>query len=392
MAEETPITLKKKRSYLQVILSTGFLTAVSTALVVYINSTFLESLVKPDQVGLVFSSAYIITLISMEFYGRLIAKLKNHRVFIYAFLIELISLVLMGLNIDRILSLLAFICFTVIMNLLVINFDLLLETISTNSETGRIRGVFYTVYNLGFLFGPLFTGMLVSKYGFTASYFLSAALIVPSILLIFHTYSKSEKVFYKKHTPLKRTLKHIIHDKDLRGIFLIAFMLYFFYSWMIIYSPLYLLELGLDWAQIGSIFTVMLIPFVLLEYPAGWLADKYLGEVEMLTLGFAIMSVSIFSLLFVSNYWEVMIVLFCSRIGASLVEIMRDTYFYKKVDVEDIDLVDNFRNTRSLAYMISPLLASAILAFGFGLNMIFVILGILLVLATVIPTTIRDTK
>ena len=40
-------------------------------------------------------------------------------------------------------------------------------------------------------------------------------------------------------------------------------------------------------------------------------------------------------------FWSV--VMFFSRIGASLLEIMRDSYFYKRIDGDDIDLIDFFR-------------------------------------------------
>ena len=55
------------------------------------------------------------------------------------------------------------------------------------------------------------------------------------------------------------------------------------YAWMVIYTPLHMLDLGFTWEEIGQIFTIMLIPFVLVEYPAGWLADKYIGETEMMS-------------------------------------------------------------------------------------------------------------
>ena len=58
----------------------------------------------------------------------------------------------------------------------------------------------------------------------------------------------------------------------------------------------------------------MLIPFVLIEYPAGWLADKYLGETEMLTLGFVIIGIAVLALLQAATFWQVMFVLFLSRI------------------------------------------------------------------------------
>ena len=46
---------------------------------------------------------------------------------------------------------------------------------------------------------------------------------------------------------------------------------------MIIYTPIYLHEhLLLGWDQIGFIFTIMLLPFIILEFPLGNI--KYIGK------------------------------------------------------------------------------------------------------------------
>ena len=124
---------------------------------------------------------------------------------------------------------------------------------------------------------------------------------------------------------------------------------------MIVYSPLYLLSLGLSWEQIGIIFTIMLIPFVVIEYPIGILADKKFGEKEMIIIGLLIMGISSFGIFFLHTksvlLWA--LVLLATRMGAATVEILRDSYFYKKIDGRDVDLISFFRTTRSVAYIVA---------------------------------------
>ena len=392
MTDESQITEKKKRSLLEVILSSGFAISLSSALVVYINSSFLEMLVPEKWVGFVYVIAYFFTLVVMLSYGKIIKRFKNHVTLLAALAISIVSLVLMSLNLSTVISLTAFVFFIVSYSVTVINYDILLEVLTKKSETGRIRGIFWTSVNLAWVFGPIISGALVNKFDFSVVYMVSALLLVFPWLLIFFTYRGAGHEHFEKHRPLKKTLKRIWKDRNLRGIFAAAFVLYFFYAWMVIYTPLHMLDLGFTWEEIGQIFTIMLIPFVLIEYPAGWLADKYIGETEMLSLGFLIMALSVFAFAYVSGFWIVLILLFCSRIGASLVEIMRESYFYKIVDEEDIDLIDTFRTTRPLSYIIAPLLASAMLAAGFALVNTFIVLAAILLLATVIPFTIKDSK
>ena len=62
---------------------------------------------------------------------------------------------------------------------------------------------------------------------------------------------------------------------------------------MVIYTPIYLHEhIGLPWSDIGIIFTIMLLPFVLFEFPAGKLADGKWGEKEPPIIGIILIAVS----------------------------------------------------------------------------------------------------
>ncbi len=392
MTDATSITKEKKRSLLQIILTSGFLVSAVSALTVYLNSSFLETFLPKDKIGLVFAFSYLVTLIVMEFYAAIIEKLRNHRTTLLVFGLEIISLIFMGLHISPVLSLLAFVVFNVTYSVTVINYDIFLEALTSNEETGRMRGIFWSVVNFAWIFGPILSGILVAKSGFSSVFFLAAAIMVIPFLLIFFGYRNDRPRHFKEHAPLSKTLKRVWKNKNLRGIFLMAFSLYFFYAWMVIYTPLFLLDQGFSWEQIGQMFTIMLIPFVIIEYPAGWLADKYIGETEMLTIGFAIIGVSLIWFVNATGFIAVMLALLCTRIGASLVEIMRETYFYKQVDSEDLDLIDSFRNTRPLSYIIAPLLASALLGAGYHLTVVFWVLAILMLLSTLLPITVKDTK
>jgi len=134
---------------------------------------------------------------------------------------------------------------------------------------------------------------------------------------------------------------------------------------MIIYTPLYLLELGFSWADIGKIFTVMLLPFVFLQYLAGYLADKKFEERDMIIFSLIVISLSTLSIFFLSSksliVWA--LILFCTRIGASLIEILRDSYFYKRIDCRDVDIINFFRSVRPMAYIFGLLIATPIVCF-----------------------------
>jgi predicted MFS family arabinose efflux permease len=153
---------------------------------------------------------------------------------------------------------------------------------------------------------------------------------------------------------------------------------------MVIYLPLLLSkEMGFGWPKIGVMFTIMLMPFLLLELPAGFLADKKIGEREILIAGFFIMFLATLAIprLASAAFLTWAAVLFATRVGASLVEIGSETYFFKHVKEEDTGLISLFRMTRPLSFVVAPLFALPVIYFfsystSFYFLALFTLLGL----------------
>jgi len=148
---------------------------------------------------------------------------------------------------------------------------------------------------------------------------------------------------------------------------------------MVFYSSLYLINLGIPLENFGIIFTLMLIPFVLIQLPAGFLADKKGGEKELIILAVLILSSSVLPIYFL-NTKSIIIwasILFITRIGAALLEILSDTYFYKKVDGRDVDIIDFYRTANPLSHIFAFSICALLLRF-FPLKSVFVLLFLIL--------------
>ncbi len=162
---------------------------------------------------------------------------------------------------------------------------------------------------------------------------------------------------------------------------------------MVIYTPLHLVHLGFSWADIGIIFSIMLLPFLFFELPLGPIADKYTGEKEIMAIGFIILGLSTISLSFItsSNLFVWAILLFATRTGASFVEVMSETYFFKQVTGSRIHAISFFRLTRPIALIISPLIASVSILY-FGEQYSFIVLGIICLYGLRFVIPIVDTR
>jgi MFS family permease len=137
----------------------------------------------------------------------------------------------------------------------------------------------------------------------------------------------------------------------------------------------------------------MLIPFVIVQYPLGKLADRKYGEKEIMIIGFVIMAIATMVLPFITStnvaIWG--IALFMTRVGAAAAEIMMETYFFKTVSSRDTAVLGLFRITRPLSNFIAPLVT------GFGLifmshNYLFILIGIISLVGIIPAMMIKDTK
>jgi MFS family permease len=330
-----------------------------------------------------FIVAYAITLALIFNWHRLVRRFGKKNVFLADFLVKAIFLlILANLPVGKI-GICFLIGYMILTVLSWIDIDILLETCSRDHKTGRIRGTYLTIMNAGYLVAPFFAGIVLNKYGFQPV-FLAAALLILAVWLICFFKLRNIDGSQIERVNFVELLRKLSKRKNVLRIYYVSFILELFYALMIIYTPLYLLELGFSWVDIGKMFTVMLLPFVLFQYPAGYLADKKFEERNMIIFSLVIMAVSTAVIFFISSksvlLWALL--LFCTRIGASLIEILRDSYFYKRIDCRDVDIINFFRSVRPMAYIIGLLIATPIvyflhIRFVFPLISIGVLTGIL---------------
>jgi MFS family permease len=83
-------------------------------------------------------------------------------------------------------------------------------------------------------------------------------------------------------------------------------------------------------------------------------------------------------------------ILFITRIGASMIESMVETYLFKKVTDKNLYIVSLYRVVRPLAYIIGPALGSILLIF-FDIKYLFLVLGSIMILGVNFSLKIKDT-
>lgn len=354
----------------------SFMLGISVALVMYIESDYFKTATLSENVTAYFILAYFFALLLIFNWHRLIKKFGEKKVFLANLLAEAFFVfVLAALPVGKV-GVFFLMIYIVSVSLTWIDIDILLEAGSRDHKTGRIRGAYLTIMNAGLLVAPFFAGLLIQKWSFQPVFLAASFLVFIVWSICFWKVPDFDKLPVKKSSFFE-LLKKIRKRKNILRVYYVSFLLEFFYALMVVYTPLYLLELGFSWAKIGQIFTIMLLPFVLFQYPAGYLADKKFEERDMIIFSLLVMTVSSGALFFVSsnNFFIWAVLLFCTRIGASLIEVLRDSYFYKRVDSSEVDVIDFFRSVRPAGNILGLAIATPVVFF-FNIRSVFLLIAI----------------
>jgi MFS family permease len=375
-----------------------FLLSLHLALPAYINSTYLAERVGAELVGFVFTFAALAALLSVYLLPRIISRNGLLNVVALFGIINIFLAIMLVNAASIVVTTLFFIAFFTFGILLRFGLDIYLEQISPNGMTGRIRGLFLTLMNFGWLCSPWLAAQAAAAGDLRSVYLIAGLLLIPFTVITLFALREREAVPYPRFRPHELLAKlwrgRTAHYRNLYNILAIDLFLNIFYAIMVVYMPLYLHNyIGLSWPQIGIIFSWMLLPFVLLDYPLGLLADKKLGEKEILVTGLVVVGVftALLPLITSSTIFIWAVALFMTRVGASMVEVMKETYLFKQIDAGDTQVVMMSRLTAPLALLIGPAVVAVTLPFTAFSN-IFIGLGVLVLSALYFAFALQDTK
>jgi len=346
----------------------NFFGAAHFFLIVYVITPYLALSMPENQVGLVVSLGAVITLSAFPFIPRLVTKFGPKRLAITLAFLQAIAIFTLTLYPSLLFAIACIAIACALSPLIAYQLDLLLEAATTEEgSTGQIRTLFLTFANAALILAPLTIGWLLDGSEAYERVFLAAALsLTPFIvLLMFERLPEGAPPHLSK---IRTTFLCLWSNPDLRAASLGNGVLQFFFHLAPLYIPLYLhTVLGFPWSDLGWVFAVMLLPFLFVEYPAGYLADRWLGDKELMIAGFIITGIAFGALAFVTattSLWIIAGILFVSRIGAALAEAMVEGHFFRRVSEKDANTIGVFRMMRPIGALTAPLFASVLLLSG----------------------------
>jgi MFS family permease len=345
----------------------SFLFTLHISLAAYVNSTFLTRVLSENYVGVIYTAAAFLTLVILSESSVILKHFGNRKFVISLLLINMFALIGIITSVNPYVIGLSFIALFTTNTLIFFSIDIFIEHFCNPQKIGRTRSLYLTVGNIAWLISPLITAILITEEGgYKTIYKIALAACICTIIgLAFSVRKFSDKKYVK--TPFLNTYRYLKTNRHMLAITIIDFILQFFYVWMVVYTPIYLhTHLGFGWDKLGVIFTVMLLPFVLFEFPVGILIDKYhVNKRLLIRIGIIIMALATYAIAYTTTkniaVWA--LILFLTRMGASIVESTAEIYFFTHVTEEDAFLLGIFRDMSPVAYIVAPLVATMVFAF-----------------------------
>ncbi len=398
----TPVTAEYRRTSragdgFDAVYGALLLFSLHWAVVLYVNSSYLEQFVSSTTVGTLYIVSAVLTVLAFLFATPVLSRFGNIRTISVISALEFIALIGMAFSENPYAAVLFFIVHQAVVPLCLFSLDIVMEELIGAKEgtTGEKRGLLLTIMSLTGAVAALGMGKLVGAGtpNFELVYLASALLLLPFFYILF----TKLRGFRDPDYPALRIFEGVIafwNERDVRNVFFAHFLLQLFFAWMVIYTPLYLATvIGLNWEEIGIVLFAGLMAYVFLEYVIGIVADKYIGEKEMMAFGFAVIAISTSWFVFLgdSSIIAWMIAMFMTRVGASFVETTTESYFFKHTESKDANVIGLFRVTRPLSYVIGAFLGAVMLNL-LDFHLLFVVLGLLMVPGLFFAMALKDTK
>jgi MFS family permease len=368
----------------------GFFFSFCIALATYLNASYLKLFLHVESIGYVYSVTACATIYVLYFFEYLGGRFGVQKTLVTSLIIA--SIASFGLShFTKTPSIvIGFVLMQISLVITKFSTDILLET-HKNQGTGEgsLRGAYLSITNVSWIIAAAIGGIIATinpRYIYGINSVMYMGLGIVSLFII----SQTKKDIFTQ-TSIFEKIRYVMTETQTRKIIVSEFVLQTFYTIMVIFTPLYLHnQMGFSLKEIGIIFAIMLIPFVVLQYPLGKIADSSIGEKELIVFAYSMIavSVSIFAMIEHHTLYSAAILLLCTRIGACTLEVMNDVYFFSTTR-EYKKTIPIFKGMAPLSLLVFGTVGSIILQFS-SYQTLFVGLAVFVLLVGM--TNIYDLK
>lgn len=390
-----PLGPRKLLGAFATLLSLNFFLSLHYAATLYVNSSFLGEFFSPEGVSILYVVASLFVMVLLANGAHIVRWTGIWIPFLVSTVLLQCFILFFGFATNPVLAVVFFIIQSMLIFIVSYFLDLYVESVPKDeTKTGNLRSLYITSANVGIFLGPLVVSVLVIGDHFTPSYIFAALALIP-VLILGLTSLKQFTPALPTHTSFREAFKDVsCCRRNVRDVMVIHFLMQLFNTVIAIYAPLYLFEVGgMSWQAIGSLIALALLPYLVLEIPLGFVADRIWSEKELMVVGLTILGVSLILMtvtpLSLFLWWSVWFV--TTRIGGAIVEIATESYFFKQVTEEEATLIGGFRMLSPLGRVVAPLIALAVLSVA-QFSILFAVFGVIILAGVPLALRVVDTR
>ncbi len=264
--------------------------------------------------------------------------------------------------------------------------------IRDNSEPQNVsknEGVVYALLNLAWFVGPLIAGYLANVYGFNSVFFLASVLVLISIFLFNFFKIKDKRKTKHVETNIPKLIADFFKDKNRVAIYVLSLSIPFWWTFIYVYMPLYVISNGLSDFELGLFISGITIPLIFGDYIFAKIAGRR-GFKKLFFTGFMGLGILAISLFFIPNIYFILGLLILAGIFVSMIEPTTEAYFMDIVKEEERDQYYGIYATSSqLGGLIGALFAAVLLAF-LPFKSLFLLFGMPMIVLAFLALKIKD--
>lgn len=351
------LKIQKHTSPLWVIFEIAFFRSLAAALLNAILPLYFRSFVDSDAaVGIIFVIGYASSCISNVYASRIIAHIKQRKSLLLA--LAVFTSVFLGFSIAKhsAIIFLLFAIYQFILALFVTDVSLYIKHYSDYKTIAENAGKLGSFANIGWFVGPFLGSLIADKYGFESVFILSAIIALIALFTFFFVRIGDEEVNVQHSRSFAGNLKYFFKDPNLRRTYINNAGLGFIFSiWD--FLPLLMAKIGATVPIIGMTKSLMGVPQSIFEYPVGRLADKETGEKKLFIVGYIMAALFTLFLGFTTDLRVFITFFFIAATGTSLLEMTRDSYFFRQIKEKEVELISVYRTSDTLPYLVGQCLA-----------------------------------
>ena len=357
---------------------------MAMALVETVWAVYLEGFLgSASSVGFVVGVLTLVGILTAFIAPEILSRFKDTNIYSFSLLMIGLSYVVFALTNDLFLFLVAALGLTMFSSLRSSALGIIFRDESPDNKLDQNEGMLYTMSNIGYLFGPIVAGYFSETMGIQSVFVLAA-------VFVFITLVRFKRINVKDvehHTPKQSMFERLLRfakSPDLLKAYVINGGMEPWWAIAYIFIPLMIIGNGQDLGVIGLLLFVMILPSILIEYPAMKYVKKF-GYDKYFALGYAGLAAVSLALFFFNDLTSLVILFILAGIAIGFLEPTRETYFFRLVGKnEEENLYAPFMTATTISYAIMAFVYAMVInvasfntifLVGAGILMAFAIIG-----------------